>query len=70
MQADASGPFRAGGEGSGRGAANQGEARHRDVMETSRKGRGTGERRERWIVRDGERESEAFSRWSGFKMPL
>ena len=32
----ASGPFRAGGEGSGRGAANQGEARHRDVIETGR----------------------------------
>ena len=35
-QLSTDGPFRAGGEGSGRETTNQGEARHRDLMETRR----------------------------------
>ena len=51
---NANGPYRAGGECSGRGTTNQGEPRTHDVIEICGKGWGSGER-ERRTVRNGER---------------
>ena len=60
------------GEGSGRGTTNQGETRHRDVMETCRNlswGKEGEAARETDSEGWRERESEAFSRRSGFEEP-
>ena len=67
-QLGAYGPFRAGGDGSWRGTTNQGEARHRDVMETRRNLCPVEAARE--MDSEGWRESEAFSQRSGFERPL